>query len=76
MSVNLIDPEAAAKRLGTSRSHVMSLGRRGALPRVRVGRLYKFDPEDVEEYIARNKQAGTEKAGPSLGQSLGRVTRS
>ena len=40
--------------LGISRSAVFNLWRRGELPAVRIGKLIRCKPSDLEAYIASN----------------------
>ena len=51
----LIDAEAAAKRLGVTAETVRRMYRDDELPGVKVGRLLRFDPRDLEEWVARQK---------------------
>ncbi len=41
----------AAKMLGVSSRTVIKLAERGELPGFRVGKLWKFRPSDIEDYI-------------------------
>jgi excisionase family DNA binding protein len=53
----LLNAKAAASRLGCSEALVMKLRDRGELPAVRVGDLVRFDPADVEAFIAAQREA-------------------
>lgn len=54
---DLISLRRAATRLGVSRKTVMLLIARGKLKGLKVGRQWRFDPDDVEAYIAQQKAA-------------------
>lgn len=52
----LIDAAEVAKRLGVSRRTVERFARAGTIPCVRLSvRALRFDPVDVERYIAARK---------------------
>jgi excisionase family DNA binding protein len=46
-----IGAEEAAKMLGVSSRTVIKLTERGELPGFRVGKLWKFRPSDIRDYI-------------------------
>jgi excisionase family DNA binding protein len=46
------------QRLHLSRSALYALVRGGALPLVKLGNATRFDPADVEAFIARQKGRG------------------
>jgi excisionase family DNA binding protein len=48
-----IGAEEAAKMLGVSSRTVIKLAERGELPGFRVGKLWKFRPGDIKNYIDR-----------------------
>jgi excisionase family DNA binding protein len=54
--VALLDVKAAAARLGTTERHIRELVYRRAVPYVKVGRLVRFDPADLDAWIAANRQ--------------------
>ena len=47
----LLDANEAAELLGCTPSYVRTLAYNGILPYVRLGRLLRFDPEDLERHI-------------------------
>lgn len=47
-------PEVA-RRLHTTERHIERLARSGALPYVKVGRLVRFQADDVEDFIAAHR---------------------
>ena len=55
----LLDVDGVADLLGISRRKVQQLAATGALIHVRVGRLYRFAPDDVRTYIQTNRRRGT-----------------
>lgn len=48
---SLLDTAEAAKRLGVSKAQVQALCRSGAIRHSRVGRLMKFKPEWIDEFL-------------------------
>lgn len=50
----LLDVEDVAQLLGTCPTTVRRLARRGALPAVRLGRMIRFRPDDVADYVDRH----------------------
>lgn len=55
-----IGAEEAAKMLGVSSRTVIKLAERRELQGFRVGKLWKFYPSDIRNYINRQRQ-GTDK---------------
>lgn len=53
----LIDTAAAAEILGTGERHVRDLAYRRQLPFIKVGRLIRFDPDDLDIWIASRRVA-------------------
>ncbi|MGO8820448.1 MAG: helix-turn-helix domain-containing protein [Desulfomonilaceae bacterium] len=51
MRTQLMNRTQAAKMLGISMSLFGKLVRRGDLPAIRLGRVYRFDPEQIAEWI-------------------------
>jgi excisionase family DNA binding protein len=51
----LIRLEAAARRLGVSMTTIRRLIDRGELPAVRVGRVYRMDPRDLERFVEEHR---------------------
>jgi excisionase family DNA binding protein len=47
----LLTVEEAAERLGVGRTYMFQLISRGLVPSVRVGRLRRVRPEDLEAYV-------------------------
>jgi excisionase family DNA binding protein len=56
----LITARDAAKALSISERCLWQLTKDGAIPCVRVGRLVRYDPNDLEQWIDQAK----ERAGP------------
>lgn len=50
-TVALIDAPAAAARLGTTERHVRDLVYRNRIPYVKVGRLVRFDPAELDAWL-------------------------
>lgn len=50
----LLDPHKVARALNVSRRHVYDLEHSGRLPGVRVGRLLRFHPQTVANFIDRD----------------------
>jgi excisionase family DNA binding protein len=51
----LLKAPAVAEALDISERTVFSLGKRGEIPRVMVGRSVRYFRADIEAWIARNK---------------------
>ena len=47
----LLATAGAAERLGTTERHVRELVYRREIPFVKVGRLVRFRPDDLDEYV-------------------------
>lgn len=47
----LLDDQGAADYLGTTPRHVRKLWSERRLPAIKVGRLVRFDPRDLDAYI-------------------------
>jgi excisionase family DNA binding protein len=58
-----IGAEEAAKMLGVSSRTVIKLAERRELPGFRVGKLWKFYPSDIREYINRQRQGFERRSG-------------
>lgn len=57
-TTSLLSPTEVAIRLGMSAKSVRRLAHSGILPSVRVSeRIIRFDPKDVEDFIADRKAA-------------------
>lgn len=55
----LVDAKGAAKLMSVSERFIWGLANEGILPRVRLGRRVLFDPDDLREWIRRNKEPGS-----------------
>lgn len=53
LSEEPIGTEEAAKMLGVTPRTVARLAEHGEIPGFRVGRLWKFRPSDIQEYIEK-----------------------
>ena len=53
---DLLDWEAAAERLGITPRHLRALRERREIPIVKVGRLVRFDPDDLDAYAETQRQ--------------------
>lgn len=51
----LLDPPAAAARLGITERHLRGLTQDRKIPFVRVGRLKRYDPDDLDNWIEENR---------------------
>lgn len=83
MTTSLLSMKNAIARLGVSRKTVLLLIARGKLKALKVGRQWRFEPNDLEAYIERQKaEVITREALPALGRAeaapavLRRTTRS
>jgi excisionase family DNA binding protein len=56
----LLSPEEARQRLGVSRTFIYRTLAAGTIPSVRVGRLRKIRPADLEQYIQERLEGGDE----------------
>jgi excisionase family DNA binding protein len=52
---NLLDKDQAADRLNIGRWHLEALIRRRDIPFVKVGRLIRFDPADLDAWLDANR---------------------
>lgn len=52
----LVDIGWVANRLGVSVRHVRRLVQEGRIPFIKWGHLLRFDPVDIEEWIAGNRR--------------------
>jgi len=55
MARPLLDTDQAAEYLGTNPRHIRLLIERRELPYTKVGRLNRFDPDDLDQYKANNR---------------------
>lgn len=58
MTDRLLDAAEVAARLGVPTSWVRESVRSGAIPHVRLGRYVRFDPADVDTWLAECKRPG------------------
>ena len=56
----LLDKPAAAERLGTTKRHIEDLVTRREIPFVRVGRLIRFKPADLDAWVQANRTEATD----------------
>jgi excisionase family DNA binding protein len=63
-----IGTEDAARMLGVSSRTVIKLAERRELPGFRVGKLWKFYPSDIRDYINKQRQ-GTSKPDGNEGSA-------
>lgn len=61
-SEQLLDAEAAARRLGTTERHVRRLAHERRLDSVKVGKKLRFDPADLDAFIAANRRPAERQA--------------
>jgi excisionase family DNA binding protein len=55
----LYDYELAGDYLNTTKRHLRDLVCRGEIPNVKVGKLVRFRPEDLDEWLAKNTRAAS-----------------
>jgi excisionase family DNA binding protein len=53
----LLDIAAVAEQLGTSVRHIRRLVQERRIPVVRVGRLVRFDPVDIDAWLDRHRSS-------------------
>jgi excisionase family DNA binding protein len=54
-SPTLLSAEEAANRWNVPRTWISEMARQGKLPSVKLGHYVRFRPEDLEEFIRRNR---------------------
>ncbi len=59
----LLDIPGLAQQLNTSIRHIRRLIAEHRVPVIRVGRLIRFDPTDIAEWLNANRQA--QRGGPA-----------
>jgi excisionase family DNA binding protein len=60
-----LDIAALAERLGIKRSTLYAWAEQGMIPHVKLGRLLRFDPEEIEAWLQDHRREGiTEPASP------------
>ena len=52
----LIDVDAVAQRLGTTVRHVRQLVTDQRIPYKKVGRLLRFDPDEIDSWVHENSK--------------------
>ncbi len=52
---NLLRPEDVAEILNVSRKTVVVMAREARIPCIRVGRLIRFDPNEISRWIGKNR---------------------
>ena len=55
----LLTEREAAARLGVSARNLYTIRQRGEIAWVKIGFLVKYRPEDIDAYIAQQRQAPT-----------------
>jgi excisionase family DNA binding protein len=68
----LLTPKEAAERLGLSPVTVGHMLRRGELPGLKVGRLWRFREADLDEYIRQLSDAGAANRATQQRKDKGR----
>jgi excisionase family DNA binding protein len=58
----LITPEAAAERLSISRTRIYELISAGIIESVKIGRLRRLRPQDLEAFVARLSEEASRAA--------------
>jgi excisionase family DNA binding protein len=58
----LLSPKQVAKLLQMSERWVRQQASQGHMPCVRLGKMLRFRPDDLQEYIRRNHRAGERAA--------------
>lgn len=61
MAVELLTPNEVAERLRCGRTMVFSFLASGELPSLKLGKLRRVRPEDLEAFIERTAQAAEER---------------
>ena len=47
-----LNAAGAAERCGTTEQHIRKLAREHRIPHYRVGALYRFDPDELDAWLA------------------------
>jgi excisionase family DNA binding protein len=47
-----LNARAVAERCGTNEPHIRRLAREGHIPHFRIGRKYRFDPDELDAWLA------------------------
>ena len=59
----LLSPREAAAKLSMSQRTLWTLTASGEIPRVKIGRLVRYDPRDLRRWIEATKQTSQKPAG-------------
>lgn len=51
----LLTPDEVAEMLKISRKTVVTMAREKRIPSGRVGRAYRFDPDEIDKWIEKNR---------------------
>ena len=71
MQPRLLDPREVSEILHLSRSYIYQLVRSRRLASVRIGRLVRVHPLDLEAYMHRNRLAGAQEVKAYLARYPG-----
>lgn len=52
----LLNPDEAAERLGIARWKLYEMARRGVIASIKEGRTIRFDPADLDTFIASHRR--------------------
>ena len=55
--MNLLTVHDVTERLGVHRITAYRMLKRGELPRIKVGGAWRFEPRDIDAYLARNRKS-------------------
>ena len=50
----LMTPDEVADVLRVARKTVVTMAREGRIPHIRMGRLYRFDPAEINRWLDQN----------------------
>ena len=65
---NLIDLPAVADRLGVNHRFIRRLVAERRIPYLKVGRLLRFDPVEIDAILAAGAERAREVAAPTLAE--------
>ena len=63
---SLLAPEEAAEQLQVTRRWVVEAAARGELPGIKLGRHWRIDPQDLADWIDKQRATAREGAGPRM----------
>jgi len=69
----LLDYRRAAKRLGCCKRTAWQLVKDGLLPALKIGRLVRIDPVDLEAFIQRSKNGQQTPGAKALAAALDKL---